>query len=90
MAGKKRASVTDADKQVAIEKVKGGAKRADVAKEVGVSMATMNSWMAAAGGTRGKSPKSGAVSDDVELLKLEVEFLRKKVAYYEKKYGLVG
>ncbi len=87
MATRKGRKVVSADvKQGVIHRIRAGAKRADVAKEIGVSMATINSWMAASGGTRRQKSNSGP-ADEVELMRLELEFLRKKVAYYERKYG---
>jgi hypothetical protein len=83
---KTRRIVSEEAKRGAIDKIRAGAKRADVAKEIGVSVATINSWMAASGGMRGQKSKTGP-ADELELMRLELDFLRKKVAYYERKYG---
>jgi len=86
MAAKKgRRTIPANVKQNAIAKVRAGERRADVAKELGVSLPTIHNWMAAAGGTgkRRAGPVKGGRNDELELLRLENEYLKKKITYLE-------
>ena len=72
-------------KEKAIAKVKAGERRVDVAKELGVSLPTINNWLATASGagrSRGTRKKAGK-TDELELLRIENDYLKKKIAYLE-------
>jgi len=84
MATKKSRKLVSSDvKQKAIERVRAGEKRAAVAKEIGVSLPTINNWLAAVGGSRRKHASHTGQTQALELLRLENEYLKKKIAYLE-------
>ena len=95
MDKKPRVFVSDERKAKAIEQIEGGRDREDIALELDVSIHTVNLWMAkrhrerqqaSLAAPQAPSEPSGNDSDlkrQVELLQLEVEYLKKRLALYE-------
>lgn len=81
--GKKkgRRSIDPAKKEQALKLLSEGTMTAkDIAAKIGVSYPTIINWKNEQ--SNGKS--RGTPVDDIELLKLENEYLKKKLAYYER------
>jgi transposase len=71
--------------------VEGGRKASDVARDVGVTAQSVGFWvkryleLQASGGTTALSPdalKLKAAHDEIRKLKVQVEFLKKTMAYF--------
>jgi transposase-like protein len=78
---KGRRSIDPAKKEQALKLLSEGSMTAkDIAAKVGVSYPTMMNWKSEASNVKaGKHPEN-----DIELLRLENEYLKKKLAYYER------
>lgn len=93
---KERVRVLPEIKIGAIEAIKAGRPRQEVADELGVALATVHLWMSKA---KGKTPPNGLQSpipsrtdneaDElqrrIQLLELENDYLKKRLALYEEK-----
>lgn len=83
-SGRGRKAISTEVKAKAIERVKAGERRVDVAKTLGVSLPTINNWMAQSKAPKiSRSGKLGRSASELELLKLENEYLKKKIAVLE-------
>lgn len=86
----RRTRIDEKTKQQALDLIKTGASAKDVSRKTGVSYPTAINWARA---LRGETPltkrstRGANAADEMELLKMEVEFLRRKVAFFEAKFG---
>jgi transposase-like protein len=77
-----RRSIDPAKKEQALKLLGEGAMTAkDIAEKIGVSYPTIMNWKSGAV-AQGKAGR--AADSDMELLRLENEYLKKKLAYYER------
>jgi transposase len=83
MATKKKRSIDPATKAAALQALAGGKTLKEVQAEFKVSVPTLIAWKK---GTKTGAKKSGSKSgsNDLALLKLENEYLKKRLAFFEK------
>jgi transposase-like protein len=83
---KGRREIPPETKEAALAALQSGKRLNDVADEYKVSVATLSLWKRAAksGVATPKRSIKGDENRQIELLQIEVDYLRKKLAYYEK------